>query len=264
MSRDWSLAARGVSYRYSGSDRDAVSGVSVGVSPGAMTAVLGPNGSGKTTLLRLLAGGTEPSEGEVELGGLALPDWEGRALARHVAVVTQIEHVPFPVTVESLIGMGRYPHLGPWHAPREEDRTAVEAAMERCGVAPFRKREIQTLSGGERQRVRIARALAQEPRVLLLDEPTVALDMHYEMAIFRLLGELRSGEGVAIVVVTHNVNLAARFADHLVLMKEGRVAVEGPPSDVVTPAQMSAVFDWPVSVVTHSFREGPAPQLFPE
>ena len=264
MSGEWILAARDVSYRYPGSDRNAVSGVSVEGSPGTMVAVLGPNGSGKTTLLRILAGGAEPSEGVVELGALGLPDWEGRALARHVAVVTQIEHVPFPVTVEALVGMGRYAHLGPWRAPRGEDRKAVEAAMDRCGVAAFRKREFQTLSGGERQRVRIARALAQEPRVLLLDEPTVALDMHYEMAIFRLLAELRSSEGVAIVVVTHNVNLAARFADHLVLMKDGKVAVEGPPADVVTPARMAEVFDWPVSVVTHSFREGPAPQLFPE
>lgn len=258
------LRAEGLAFRYPGASRDAVHDVGLELAPGSTTAVLGPNGSGKTTLLRLLAGGAEPQRGSVTLGGRALDTWDGRDLARHVAVVTQIEHVAFPVSAEGLVAMGRYPHLGPWRAAREADREAVASAMERCGVLDLRNREVQTLSGGERQRVRIARALAQDPRILILDEPTAALDMRYEMAIFRILRRLSADRGVAVLAVTHNVNLAARFAAHLVLMREGRVVDAGAPADVVTPERMSAVFDWPVSVVRQPFAEGEAPQLFPD
>lgn len=258
------LRGQGLVFRYPEAARDAVHDVGLEVSPGSMTAVLGPNGSGKTTLLRLLAGGVRPARGGVTLGDLALQDWDRRALARHVAVVTQTEHVAFPVSVEGLVAMGRYPHLGPWRAARASDRSAVSTAMERCGVSELRDRELQTLSGGERQRVRIARALAQEPRILVLDEPTVALDMKYEMAIFRILADLSAEHGVAVLAVTHNVNLAARFAAHIILMKEGRVAAAGPPADVVVPELISSVFDWPVSVVRQPFAEGAAPQVFPD
>ena len=257
------LEASDLHFRYSGASAEAVSGVGIKVRPGSMTALLGPNGSGKSTLLRLLAGSLSPERGTVALDGRPLDEWDRRGLARIMAVVPQIEHVPFPVAAEDLVAMGRYPHLGPWGMAGELDREAVKGALARCGVEEIRSRPYQSLSGGERQRVRIARALAQEPRILLLDEPTASLDMRYEMSIFRLLASLRSEEGVAVLVVTHHVNLAARFADHLVLLKDGRVAVEGSPEEVVTPECIQAVFDWPAQVVRQPFQEGSAPQVFP-
>lgn len=258
------LAAEGVIYRYPGASANAVDGITFAAGARSITALLGPNGSGKTTLLRLLVGGERPQAGHVSFAGRPLAEWDRRELARRLAVVTQLEHLPFPISVEDLVAMGRYPHLGPWRAAGKADRAAMEAAMHQCGVGDLRRRGFQTLSGGERQRVRIARALAQEPTVLVLDEPTASLDMHYEMAIFHLLAELRSSGGVTVVVVTHNVNLAARFADRLVLMKAGQVAVEGAPGDVLTAENVSPVFEWPVSVVVQPFKEGPAPQLFPD
>ena len=258
-----SLRGVDLSFRYPDAALDAVSGVRIETLPGTMTALLGPNGSGKSTLLRILAGALRPRAGTVTLSGRPLAAWDRRGLARVMAVVPQIEHVPFPVTCEELVAMGRYPHLGPWGVRGGDDRDAIGGAIERCGLQDLRRRQYQSLSGGERQRVRIARALAQEPGILLLDEPTASLDMRYEMSIFRLLSSLRSEEKVAVLVVTHHVNLAARFADHLVLLKDGRVAFEGVPEEVVTPDRIQAVFDWPAQVVQQTFREGPAPQLFP-
>lgn len=262
---DSGAALEGVSlcHRYRGAARDAVRNVSLRAEPGLVSTVLGPNGSGKSTLLRLLAGGVRPRSGTAEYGGRPLDEWPRRLLAQRLAVVAQQEHVPFPVTAGSLAAMGRYPHLGPWRRARAPDRAAVAEAMERCGVAGLEDRDFRTLSGGERQRVRIARALAQEPRVLLLDEPTAALDMRYEMSIFRLLRELATDEGAAVVVVTHNLNLAARFGDRHLLLAEGATAAEGTSAEVITGANISRVYQWPVGVVSQRFQEGDAPQVLP-
>ena len=257
------LEGKSLCYRYRGASRDAVRDVSLRAESGAVSTVLGPNGSGKSTLLRLLAGGVQPRSGTALYGGRPLDQWPRRLLARQLAVVTQHEHIPFPVTAGSLAAMGRYPHLGPWRREGAEDRTAVAASMERCGVAGLEERDFRTLSGGERQRVRIARALAQEPRVLLLDEPTAALDMRYEMSIFRLLRELAAHEGTAVVLVTHNLNLAARFGDRHLLLEEGTTAAEGDAADVITGENVSRVYGWPVGVVSQSFHEGDAPQVLP-
>ena len=257
------LEGKSLCHRYRGAARDAVRDVSLRAEPGVVSTVLGPNGSGKSTLLRLLAGGVRPRSGTAEYGGRPLDQWPPRTLARRLAVVTQHEHVPFPVTAGSLAAMGRYPHLGPWRRERAKDRAAVAAAMERCGVAGLEDRDFRTLSGGERQRVRIARALAQEPRVLLLDEPTAALDMRYEMSIFRLLRELATNEGTAVVVVTHNLNLAARFGDRHLLLADGATAAEGSSAEVITGENVSRVYQWPVGVVSQRFQEGDAPQVLP-
>ena len=258
------LEGHALVFRYRNADRDAVHEVSLRAEPGSLSTILGPNGSGKSTLLRLLAGGIRPASGVARFAGRSLDQWPRRDLARKVAVVTQDEHVPFPVTVGSLVAMGRYPHLGPWRREGAADRDAIAGALERCGVAELEERDFQTLSGGERQRVRIARALAQEPRALVLDEPTAALDMRYEMAIFRLLRALADDDGVAVVVVTHNLNLAARFGDHHLLLDQGAVVAEGDAADVITATNISRVYDWPVAVVSQSFREGQAPQVVPE
>jgi iron complex transport system ATP-binding protein len=256
--------AEGLAYRYPDAGRRAVDGVTLEVPAGGCTALLGPNGSGKSTLLRLLLGTRTPQAGRVEFGGRPLASWPRAALAREVGVVPQSEEVPVPLTVRELVAMGRYPHLGSWRREGEGDRRAVEAALARCEVAELAGRPVSTLSGGERQRARIARALAQEPSVLALDEPTAALDVHHEMAIFELLRDL-ARSGTTVLLVTHNLNLAARYADRLVLLDRGRVAAAGAPPEVLRRERIEAVYRWPVLVVPHP-GPGPdagAPQILP-
>lgn len=256
------LEAAGLAFRYPKAARDAIRRVSVQVRPSSVLAVIGPNGAGKSTLAKLLAGSLEPRSGTTSYDGTPLAEWRPRDLARRVAVVPQREHVAFPLTVRDLAAMGRYPHLGPWRRERAEDASAVLRALQRCEVADLAGRVFQTLSGGEMQRVRLARALAQAPKLLIVDEPTAALDMRYEMTIFRLLRDL-ADDGLAVMIVTHNLNLATRFSDRMLLLDEGAVAAEGPPGHVVTTDTISRAYRWPVSVVRQSFREGAAPQVAP-
>jgi iron complex transport system ATP-binding protein len=254
----------GLTYRYPESTRPAVLDLSLEVPSGATTAVLGPNGSGKSTLLRLLLGVLQPTAGSAEFGGRRVADWGRDALARAVGVVPQGEETVFPVSVRELVAMGRYPHLGAWRREGEDDRRAVEEAMRRCDVADLAARPVPTLSGGERQRARVARALAQQAPTLALDEPTAALDIAHEMAIFELLRDLGHA-GKTVLLVTHNVNLAARYADRLVLLHRGRVAAEGSPAEVLMRETVERVYGWPVEIVPHP-GPGPdagAPQVVP-
>ena len=244
-----------VTYRYPEATSPAVDGVSLEVPEGACTAVLGPNGSGKSTLLRLMLGLAAPDAGAIEFGGRTIGGWTREALAREVGVVPQGEETVFPITAREMVAMGRYPHLGAWRREGEADRRAIDRAMRRCDVLEMGDRLVSTLSGGERQRVRLARALAQEPATLALDEPTAALDIAHEMAIFELLRDLgRAGQ--TVLVVTHNLNLAARYADRLVLLHRGRVAAAGAPAEVLTRETVQRVYGWPVRVVPHP---GPGP-----
>jgi iron complex transport system ATP-binding protein len=238
--------------------------LSLEIPAGATTAVLGPNGSGKSTLLRLLLGVVQPSGGSAEFNGRPLASWGRDALAREVGVVPQGEEAVFPMCVREMVAMGRYPHLGAWRREADTDRRAVQEAMRRCDVLDLAARPLTTLSGGERQRARLARALAQEAATLALDEPTAALDIAHEMAIFELLRDLGHA-GKTVLVVTHNVNLAARYADHLVLLAGGRLAAEGTPAQVLTRETIERVYGWPVEIVPHP-GPGPdagAPQVVP-
>ena len=250
-------------FRYRDASQDAVRDISVRLSPASVCALIGPNGSGKSTLVKLLAGVLAPHAGRAACEGMPLARWKPRDLARRMAVVPQIEHVPFPLSVRSLVAMGRYPHLGPWRRERAEDVRAIDLALARCGLTGLGSRTFQTLSGGEQQRARMARALAQRPRILIVDEPTAALDMRYEMTIFRLLRALADDDRVAVLIVTHNLNLATRFADGILLLKAGSAIAEGPPRQVVTAGNISRAYDWPVTVSAQSFREGSAPQVAP-
>ncbi len=251
----WS--ARDVIYRYRGAQAPAVDGVTIDIPSGVLTAVLGPNGSGKSTLLRLLLGVLEPESGAVHFGGRPLGEWSRREMALEVGVVPQEEEINFPITVREVVAMGRYPHLGAMRPEGAADRTAIEAAMERCDVGAFSQRTIQSLSGGERQRVRLARAFAQEPHVLALDEPTRALDMRHEMEILELLRAFVS-EGGTAVIVTHNINLAARYADRILMMREGRRVGWGTPGQVLTRERIEDVYNWPIALTAHP---GPGPDL---
>ncbi|MBW3570041.1 MAG: ABC transporter ATP-binding protein [Gemmatimonadetes bacterium] len=254
----------GLTFRYPESSRPAVLDLSLEIPAGTTTAVLGPNGSGKSTLLRLLLRILPPSAGTVEFGGTPVARWGRDALARAVGVVPQGEESVFPISVRELVGMGRYPHLGAWRREGDADRRAVEEAMRRCDVADLAARPVPTLSGGERQRARVARALAQQAPTLALDEPTASLDVAHEMAIFELLRDLGHA-GKTVLLVTHNLNLAARYADRLVLLDGGRVAAEGTPREVLTRETVERVYGWPVEIVPHP-GPGPdtgAPQVVP-
>jgi iron complex transport system ATP-binding protein len=243
-----SLEARDLAVRY-GNAGLALDGVSCGVSGGRFLAVVGPNGSGKTTLVRALSGLVRLERGEVRVEGTPVLQWTRRALARVLAVVPQGEDIAFPLRVEETVMLGRYARLGPFAAPGAADRAAVGDALARCDVAAFAGRTIDSLSGGEWQRVRLARALAQEPRILVLDEPTTSLDVRHEMELFELVRRLVDG-GLAGLVITHHINLAARFADRMILLSAGRVAAEGSPTEVLRRETLREVFEWPVAVTT--------------
>ena len=256
---------RGVSFGYPQAARMAVRDVSVRIDKARVFAIVGPNGSGKSTLLRLLAGTSTPASGSVDFMGRSLTTWPRREVARVLGVVTQAEELQFPLSVRDLVGLGRYPYLGPWQRERDVDQAAVSAAMDRCGVTDLADRPASEVSGGEFQRVRVARALAQEPEVLLLDEPTTSLDIHYQMSIFELLRDLCHNDGVTVVVVTHQLNLAARFADELLLLQEGRAIRWGVPKEVLVGPVLEDVYGWPLSVVPFA-GPGPdqgAPQIVP-
>lgn len=230
------------------------------VPAGSLYAVLGPNGSGKSTLMRVLLGVLPMEKGTVRIEGRDLKRWGRRELARTVGAVPQVEQIAFPFTVRDFVAMGRYPHLGPLSPEGERDRRAVASALERCEVADLAHRPLATLSGGELQRVRIARALAQEPRALVLDEPTANLDLKHEMAILQLL-RASADEGMTVLLITHHINLAARFADRLLLLHKGSVAAEGTATQVFREEILERVYQWPLAV-----REDPlanAPQVIP-
>lgn len=241
------LQATGISVRYPGAERLVLDAVDVRVAPGELVAVVGPNGSGKTSLTRALLGGVPLADGIVELDGIPIGGWDRRAIARAVGVVTQREETPFPIRVAEAVMMARYARLGPLEAPRPEDHAAVRQALERCDMWEFRQRPVDTLSGGEWQRVRVARALAQEPGLLVLDEPSAALDIGHEMQQFELINDLVAA-GIGALVVSHHLNVAARFATSLVLLSEGRVAAHGTAGEVLRAETLGAVFGWPVSV----------------
>jgi len=240
--------ARGASYTYDRAGAaPAVSAVDLTVSTGELVGIVGPNGSGKTTLLRLLLGSLAPSAGEALAFGSPASQWRRRELARLVGVVSQREEPAFPLRVKQAVMFGRYPHMGPLGAPSNQDTAAVDNALERCDVTGLKDRWVATLSGGEWQRVRIARALAQNPRALVLDEGTASLDVRHEMEVFELVSELVHEGHLAGLLVTHHVNLAARFVDRVVVMDAGAAVTVGKPADVLTPEVFESVFGWPVA-----------------
>lgn len=246
-----SFVARMLTFRYSRGAADALSGVSLEVERGRMFAVIGPNGSGKSTLIRALLGSVPPTTGTVTYEDRPIADWSRAELARRIGAVTQIEEMPFPVSVRELVATGRYPHLGALRSEGPADREAIARAMQRCDVTAFADRPMDTLSGGERQRARIARALAQTPYTLVLDEPTASLDIAHEMVVFELLRSLAHDEARTVVVATHNVNLAARYADTLLLLDKGVVAIGGNAQSVIQKDIIESVYGWPVSVFQH-------------
>lgn len=236
-----------VAVRYPGATTNALDGVSMAVLGGQLYTVLGPNGSGKSTLMRSLLGVAPAMAGSVSIDGRNLNTWTRKELALHIGVVAQTEALAFPIRVRDFVAMGRYPHLGPLQAERDEDREAIRNALERSDTLHLGDRFAHTLSGGELQRVRLARALAQAPVALVLDEPTASLDIRHEMGILELL-RASTRQGMTVVLVTHHLNTAARFADRMLLLSRGAVAAEGTPEEVLREDVLEEVYGWPVAV----------------
>jgi iron complex transport system ATP-binding protein len=243
------LEARAIDVRYRRHQPLVLQAVSCQVNPSELVAVVGPNGSGKTTLVRALLGLVPLEHGTVLVEGRPVGEWSRRALAQTIGVVGQQEEAVFPLKVVEIVMLGRYARLGPLEAPSQTDRAAVRTALERCDIVGLADRTIDSLSGGEWKRVRIARALAQEPKALVLDEPTASLDVRHEMELFELVRQLTES-GLAGLVITHHLNLAARFAHRIVLLDRGSVVAVGPPAEVLRRDTLSRVFEWPVAVTT--------------
>jgi iron complex transport system ATP-binding protein len=254
------IAFDGVVVRYPRAVRAAVDGVSFDVPRGAITAIAGPNGSGKSTLVRALLGRVPMAAGSITVDGENASRLDRRELARRVAVVSQREEPAFPLAVHDYIALGRHPHAHVWSAVDPAGRTAIDRAIVEAEVESLVDRTTDELSGGEWQRVRIARALAQDARALVLDEPTTYLDIAHEMSAFELLDALARRDQ-AILVVSHQLNLVARFAHRVVLLHDGRVAASGSPAEVMRGDVLERVYDWPL-VVTRDPAVG-APALLP-
>lgn len=238
----------------------ALDGISLTAGAGALTAVVGPNGSGKSTLVRALLRRIAIERGSIQIDGAALSTLDARQFARAVAVVPQREEPTLPLPVRDFVTLGRHPHRSALGALTKADNLAVDEAVHLAGAEDTLARSTDELSGGEWQRVRIARALAQQAPVMVLDEPTAFLDIAHEMAVFELLDAL-AHSGRAILLISHQLNLVARFASHIVLLHDGRVAADGTSDDVMRGSVLETVYNWPL-VITRDPAVG-APALLP-
>jgi len=240
------VEAEGVSFAY---DReDVLDGLSLTIGAGSFTGLLGPNGSGKTTLIQLLAGAFHPRAGQVRVLGRELSSWDRRELARTVAVVPQRFDLAFPFTVEEVVLLGRVPHRGPLSLDSPDDLRVAREAMESTGVRDLAGRRITELSGGEQKRVVVAKALAQQPKILLLDEPAAHLDIRHQIGLYRLIDSIRRQTGLTVLSAMHDLNLAAAFCDRVALLKAGRLVASGPIPEVMTYRRLSEVFETDIYV----------------
>lgn len=217
--------------------------VSVRVDAGSIVSLVGPNGSGKSTLLKTLSGFVPLQQGHVALWGQSLDHLSARQIARRLAFVAQDAHVPGGATVEELVSQGRFPHRQSFFDMfGARDRQVVELALHQTTLLEFRYRLVVSLSGGERQRVWLAMALAQEPSLLFLDEPTTYLDIAYQLELLEGISRLNLEQGLTVVMALHDLNLAARFSQRMIVLSEGRVAADGPPQQVLTADLFEQVF----------------------
>jgi iron complex transport system ATP-binding protein len=230
-------------------------GVRVRVAAGGWLGIIGPNGAGKSTLLRSLLG-LHPHQGEVRIDGVPASGMPRRSRARLLAYAPQLPVLPEGVTTRDYVALGRTPHRPLLAAPRAVDRVVVADVMGRLGLDALADRPVLTLSGGEQQRAVLAHALAQQPRVLLLDEPTAALDLGHAQQVLDLVDRLRRQDGLTVISTLHDLTLAGQYADRLTLLSEGRVAAEGTPAEVLTAASLAAHYGARAQVVAGP--DGPA------
>ncbi len=235
------LRARGIRYGFDAA-ADFLGPVNLDLKAGTFAAIVGPNGAGKSTLMRLLAGLRKPRAGLIHLADRAIEQMRPIERARLLAFLPQRPLAPLSATVEEIVRLGRFPHRPLRLFESAGDLAVVRSVMEETQTAGLSHRTMETLSGGEAQRVHLAAALAQRPRVLMLDEPTADLDVHHQIAIFAALRDWARNNGLAVLAVTHDLNLASRFCDDVTLLDTGKVVAQGPPADVLTPATLEPVY----------------------
>jgi iron complex transport system ATP-binding protein len=236
---------------FSYEDNQVLRNISLNISSGKITGIIGPNGSGKSTLLKLMSGIYRPQHGSVKVDGQLLSLWKRKELAQKIAVVPQDAYLPFTYTVSEMIMMGRTPYLGFFEMEKDKDYQIAEDMMRLTHTLAFGERNFEQLSGGERQRVLIARALVQEPEILLLDEPTTHLDIDHQVEIMDLIAKLNQEKGLTVVLVTHDLNIASFYSHQLAFIKNGALVAEGKPSEVITRENISTVYGLEVLILPH-------------
>jgi len=248
MSATTLMGFEDITFGYQPKRPPVLTGLDLELKAGSMTAILGPNGAGKTTLLHLALGWLKPWQGTIRLAGKRLGDYSRQELGRWMALVPQGEHIPFEYSVLEYVLLGRAPHLPSLAMPAEKDYAAAFEALEKSGIASLYDHSILALSGGERQLVLVARALAQQPRLLLLDEPTAHLDLHNKSRLIRIMQELRA-QGITILITTHEPEVALVVADEVILMEMGRVLAYGPVDATLTAENLSQIYRIPIRIV---------------
>ncbi|MFA7542975.1 MAG: ABC transporter ATP-binding protein [Candidatus Cloacimonadaceae bacterium] len=240
------IIVKNLSYSYS--ESPVLQEISLELPASGFSVLVGPNGAGKSTLLYLLMGYLLPKTGKISLYNKDIKQYRPQELAAEIAFIPQESHSEFDYLVKDTVLMGRYPYLGLWQPYGKEDEESVAKALEMMQLNDLKERYLSELSGGEKQRVYLARALAQNTKYILLDESLSQLDINFQVEIIRLLKELSTAQGKAIVLVSHNLNLAANYADKMILLKQGRLIANGTPNEVMQEALLAKLFDLPLMV----------------
>jgi iron complex transport system ATP-binding protein len=238
------LEAQNLAYIYPGGQL-AVRAISLAIAQASLTAVVGANGSGKSTLIRMLAGLLRPASGEILLDGIRFEEWQPRARAREIAYMPQVTSTAFPFRVIDVVLSGRAPHVSRFRFESRYDRERALEALESTGAAHLADRSVTALSGGEKQMVILARALAQEPRLLLLDEPSTSLDLKHRTDLMRTLARLRDTRGLSVVMITHDLQLTGSLFDRILALRGGEVAAQGTPDEVLRSDLLAEVYGEP-------------------
>jgi iron complex transport system ATP-binding protein len=257
------LVTKDLYFRHLHSKIDILKGISFSIAEGLMTTLLGPNGSGKTTLFKCLSGLWHPRQGSILFGDQDLTKLSYGRRAGIIAVVPQEHEPPFPYTVADVVLMGRVSHVSLFSVPSKDDRLAAAEAIEKVGIAHLRERPYTKISGGERQLVLVARALAQDAPILILDEPTSHLDFRNQILILNKVREIVRKKGLTVLMTLHDPNLAMQFSDHVVMIETGRIIAQGAPCDVLTQENIRQMYDIDVTVISHNGTNIIYPQVNP-